>query len=70
MLTQVATKHAGTVRVVEIDVSQTEPTVFRGLGIRATPTILIYDGGEEFGRTTGFRPRSWFDEMIATEFSD
>ena len=69
VLTKVATKHAGAVRVVEVDVSRVEREVLRGLSIRATPSILIFDNGEEFGRVTGFRPPGWFDEMIATEFS-
>jgi hypothetical protein len=32
--------------------------------------VIIFEGGKELGRVTGFRPGSWFDEMIETEFPD
>jgi hypothetical protein len=38
--------------------------------VRATPTILVFDGGVEIGRMAGYRPAAWFDDMIATEFPD
>jgi thioredoxin-like negative regulator of GroEL len=69
VLVEVATRHADRVRVVEIDVAHSDPRLVMRLGVQATPTIIVFDGGEEFGRTAGFRPRGWFDEMIAKEFS-
>ena len=70
VLTEVATAYEGRVRVVEIDVSQAEPEVLGRLQVRATPTLIIVDEGEEVGRMTGFRPKGWFQQMIATEFPD
>ena len=69
VLTKVATKYQGRVRVVEIDVSSTQPAVLAPLGVRAVPTLLLFDAGEEFHRVTGYHPPAWFDEMIAAEFS-
>ena len=40
------------------------------LGVRATPTRIVVEGGEELGRKTGFRPKSWFKGLIDTEFPE
>ena len=69
VLVRVATKYDGRVRVVELS-TEAEPQLLAQLGVRATPTILVYEGGQEVGRMAGFRPEGWFDEMIATEFPD
>lgn len=68
VILEVATRYAGRIRVAEINSSAAHPELLAKLGVRATPTILVFDKGEELGRETGFRPRSWFDEMIAVEF--
>jgi len=68
VMTELATKHAGRAKVAEIDVSAAEPALLRELNVMATPTIIIYEGGEEFGRVKGFRPPSWFHEMLDAEF--
>jgi thioredoxin len=69
VLVNVATKYEGRVRVVEIDTTS-EPALLARLGVRATPTLIMFEGGEEIGRMAGFRPEGWFDEMIATEFPE
>jgi thioredoxin 1 len=66
VLVEVATAHAAKVRVVEIS-TNAEPALLAALRVQATPTILVFDGGEEVGRMTGFRPKGWFDDMIAAE---
>lgn len=63
-----ATKHRDTVRVAEINASKGDPRVLGTLGVRATPTVVVFDRGKQLGSVSGFRPRSWFDEMISTEF--
>jgi thioredoxin-like negative regulator of GroEL len=67
VLINVATRHDGRVVVAEIS-TDAEPALLARLGVRATPTILVFDRGTELGRMTGFRPESWFDDMISTEF--
>ncbi|MEZ4338184.1 MAG: thioredoxin family protein [Sandaracinaceae bacterium] len=67
VLVDVATRHQGRVRVAEI-AADSEPALIGRLRVRATPTLIIYEKGEELGRISGFRPGSWFDEMIETEF--
>jgi thioredoxin len=68
VLIEVATRHQGKVKVVEIS-TEAEPQLLAELEVRATPTLIIYKGGEELGRSTGYRPASWFDQMIEAELS-
>lgn len=68
VLVEVATRYAGKVKVVEIS-TEAEPQLLAELEVRATPTLIIYKGGEELGRSAGYRPAGWFDEMIAAELS-
>ena len=69
VLIDVATRYEGRVRLVEIGSADAEPKLLARLGVRATPTLIVFDRGEELGRSTGFRPASWFDQMIETELS-
>jgi thioredoxin-like negative regulator of GroEL len=69
VLVGLATKYEGRLRVVEISTTA-DRGLLMDLGVRATPTIIIYDAGEEFGRVTGYRPPSWFEGMIAEEFPE
>lgn len=69
VLVDVATRYEGRVRVVEIS-TESDPALLSGLGVMATPTVLVFHRGEEFGRVTGFHPASWFDEMIEAEFPE
>ncbi len=69
VLVNVATKYEGRVRVVEINTAA-EPALLSQLGVRATPTLIMFEAGHEVGRMAGFRPEGWFDEMIAAEFPE
>ena len=68
ILVDLATAYQGRVRVVEIS-TESEPALLAALEVTATPTTVIYDKGVEVGRVTGFRPKSWFDEMIKVEIT-
>src|SRR5690606_40125308 len=68
VLIDVATKHRERVHVVEICAADTDPQLLGRLDVRATPTLIIYHRGEELGRSTGFRPSAWFDDMLDAEF--
>lgn len=69
VLIQVATKYAGKVLVAELS-TKADPRLLSDLDVRATPTILVFDRGEEIGRMAGYRPAAWFDDMITTEFPE
>lgn len=68
VLIDVATRHEGKVRLVEIGTGDADPKLLARLDVRGTPTLIVFDRGEELGRTAGFRPAAWFDHMIETEF--
>lgn len=70
VLIEVATRHQGRVRLVEVGTADADPKLLTRLDVRATPTLIVFDRGEEVGRSTGFRPASWFDTMIETEFPE
>ena len=70
VLEKVATEHAGKVTVVEVNSHAAQPALLASLHVQATPTLIVLDEGDEIGRMTGFRPKSWFDELIAAEFSE
>jgi thioredoxin-like negative regulator of GroEL len=67
VLIAIATRYEGRVLVAEIGINDTDPALLARIDVRATPTVLVFDRGEEIGRTTGYRPESWFDQMIAAE---
>jgi thioredoxin-like negative regulator of GroEL len=69
VLIKVATKYEGKLRVAELS-TQAEPALLAKLDVRATPTILVFTGGKEIGRMSGYRPAAWFDDMIAAEFPE
>ncbi len=69
VLTEIATRYEGRIKVAEVSTSGPLP-LLRKLGVSATPTILVFHRGRELGRVVGYHPRSWFDEMIATEFPE
>lgn len=66
-LVATATKYDERVRVVEIGTTA-EPALLGRLGVRSTPTTMVYEGGQELHRFSGYRSRGWFGEMIDAEF--
>ncbi len=66
-LVATASRFPDRVKVVEIGVTA-EPALLRRLQVRATPTTMVFEGGEELARFTGYRSRNWFSEMIEAEF--
>jgi thioredoxin-like negative regulator of GroEL len=63
-----ATKHAGRVRFAELS-TEGDRTLLSALEVRSTPTVIVYEDGDEIGRQVGFRPAAWFDEMVEAEFA-
>ena len=68
VLIDVATRFADRVRVVEIGIADAEPRLVARLGVQSTPTLIIVHRGRELGRQSGWRPASWFEQMIEAEF--
>ena len=63
----IATKYEGRAKVCELNANDS-PMLARNLRIHATPTVVVFEDGQLLGRVTGFRPQSYFEEMIETEF--
>jgi thioredoxin 1 len=53
---RLAGAYAGRVRVAEVDVDEA-PEVVRRLGIRGTPTVVVFRGGQEVARQLGATTR-------------
>jgi thioredoxin-like negative regulator of GroEL len=68
VIIDVATAYEGRVRVAELSTSAA-PELLARLNVMSTPTILVLKKGREIGRISGYRPKSWFDEMIAAELT-
>ena len=66
-LVATATRYHDRVRVVEVGTTA-DPRLLGQLGVRSTPTTLVFEGGQERGRVMGYRSRNWFSEMIEAEF--
>jgi thioredoxin 1 len=66
VLIEVATRYAGRVKVCEVN-AKADARIFAKLEVRSTPTLIMFERGEEIGRASGYRPSAWFDDMIAAE---
>ncbi len=55
MLDEIAQEQAGKMLVTKID-TDAAPDVAMTYGIRSIPTLIIFRGGEEMGRSVGFEP--------------
>ena len=66
VLIEVATRYEGRVKVAEISAAA-DPRVLAKLDVKSTPTLIMFERGEEIGRASGYRPSAWFDDMIAAE---
>lgn len=53
---EIAREKAGELKVGKVNVDQS-PELARRYGIRSIPTLIVFSGGEERGRTTGARSK-------------
>ncbi|UJR82668.1 thioredoxin family protein [Sandaracinus amylolyticus] len=63
ILERLAAQLAGRVRVVLLDIEQAPVTTVR-LGIRGTPTLMLFAGGREIARQSGLTPETIVRRMI------
>jgi thioredoxin 1 len=56
LVERLARTYEGRVRVAEVDVNES-PEIIRRLGIRGTPTIVVFQGGREIARQLGSTTR-------------
>jgi thioredoxin-like negative regulator of GroEL len=63
---ELAKAHEGTLLVVKVDTDQA-PDVSQQFNIRSIPTVILFNDGEEVGRSVGFEPeklRAMADEAV------
>lgn len=66
LMDELAQSHEGKLLVVKVDTDQA-PDLSQKWGIRSIPTVILFKGGEEVGRSVGFEPeklRSMADEAV------
>ncbi|OBC02826.1 thioredoxin [Gordonia sp. 852002-50395_SCH5434458] len=67
-LEQLATEHAGQIKLVKVDVDAAPQTAER-FTVRAVPTLLVMDRGEVLARQAGAAPvpqlRTWLDQALS-----
>ncbi|POX56571.1 thiol reductase thioredoxin [Streptomyces sp. Ru71] len=56
VLSAVAAEEAGRIKIVQIDVDRNPETTI-GYGVMATPTLLVFSGGEPVKSMVGARPK-------------
>jgi len=62
-----ATKYQGRVKVCELNAGNS-PRLAQSLEVRGTPTVVVFEDGKLLGSVVGFRPQSYYEELIETEF--
>jgi len=69
VMQSLAKEYDGRVKVCELNAAEA-PRAASKLGVRGTPTIVVYRRRSEIGRLVGYHPKSYFVQMIETEFVD
>jgi thioredoxin 2 len=62
-LVKIAAAHAGEWLLVKVD-TEALPDLAQRFQIRSIPTMAVFKGGREAGRTTGARPAAQIDEFV------
>ena len=65
ILRQLAEERSGQLKVVKIHAAENAATSAR-FGIRSMPTVLLFASGEVRGQLVGARPKSAFEELVAS----
>lgn len=60
----IAADHAGTLKVVSVDIDDA-PKVAARYGVRAVPTVLAFRGGEKIGQRVGLTTRDKLLELVS-----
>ena len=63
-LARVAASNAGRYLIVKVN-TDAVPELGDRFGIRSIPTMAVFDGGRERGRTSGARPAAAIEAFIA-----
>ena len=63
----IASKYRDRIKVCELNASES-PGLAQRMEIRGTPTVVVFEDGKPLGNIVGWRPQTYYEEMIKTEF--
>ncbi len=63
---RLACKYEGRVKVAHLNTTQSAKSAAK-LGVRGTPTVIIFDKGRVVERVVGLRGQHYFEEILQTE---
>ena len=64
VISQIADEYEGKVKVGKVNVDEEEELAAR-YGIQSIPTVLLFKGGEVVEQSLGFKPKAFFEGLIA-----
>ncbi|MCE9636543.1 MAG: thioredoxin [Planctomycetes bacterium] len=63
ILEQLAVEYQGKCKIVKLDIDEA-PAVASSYGIMAVPTLILFKGGREQQKMTGFKPKPELEKAI------
>jgi thioredoxin 1 len=66
IILDLATDYHGQVKIAELNAAEARGVASR-LSVYSTPTVVVFKNGSEIGRESGWKPKSWFQQMITAE---
>lgn len=60
---QLATEYKGRAKFAKVDIDEA-PGVASSFGIMAVPTLILFKGGREVGKMTGFKPKPELEKAL------
>ena len=61
ILDQIATEKGAALKIAKLDVDDS-PVTAQQFGVMSIPTLILFKGGQEVARVTGFKPK---DQLLA-----
>ena len=63
VISQIADEYEGKVKVGKVNVDEEEELAAQ-YGIQSIPTVLLFKGGEVLEQSLGFKPKTFFEDLI------
>ena len=63
VISQIAEENEGKVKVGKVNVDE-EDELAAQYGIQSIPTVLLFKGGEVVEQSLGFKPKTFFEDLI------
>ena len=63
VISQIADEYEGKVKVGKVNVDEEEELAAQ-YGVQSIPTVLLFKGGEVVEQSLGFKPKTFFEDLI------